>query len=239
MTNRMQILAPLATLFLYAGCASAEGTKPHDMSTAQHEAAASQEESASQGHAAQHAPDASVTVTHCRGVGGGLGGGGCWTSTENPTQQHKSDADEHERLADQHRAAAQALRDAENASCSGIEEADRVTSPFYHREDITSVSKAERSVSEGLGSHPQFVGGRAVFRAVPGMTAEWLQRLVNCHLARAAAVGFSMPEMSYCPLMLKGVSAEVSSTGDGFAIAVTSTDTATATEVWRRMQALK
>jgi hypothetical protein len=89
--------------------------------------------------------------------------------------------------------------------------------------------------------HEQAVagGGRVVFRAVPGMTVEWLQQLVNCHLARAEAVGYSMPEMSYCPLMLKGVSAAVSATADGFAVEVTSDDPSTAAEIWRRVRALK
>lgn len=48
-----------------------------------------------------------------------------------------------------------------------------------------------------------------------------------------------MPEMGYCPLMLKDVTAAVSSTGSGFAITVAAKDSATAAEIWRRMQALK
>ena len=67
-------------------------------------------------------------------------------------------------------------------------------------------------------------GADIVFRAVPGMTPEWLQRIVDCHLARAAAVGHDMPEMSYCALMLKNVTGQVTSTGNGFAVAVTSQD---------------
>jgi hypothetical protein len=234
-----RVTVTLVSLALCGGCASAEGTKPHDMSTAQHEATASQEAASSQQHAMQYAPDANVQVEQCVRPGGAKAGGGCWTSTVNPTEQHKIEAAEHERLAEQHRAAAQSLRDAEATACAGLDEADRATSPFYHREDISEVGKAELTVSEGIGSHQEFAGGRAVFRALPGMTAEWLQRLVNCHLARAAAVGFSMPEMSYCPLMLKGVSATVSSAGAGFAITVTSKDPATAAEIWRRIQALK
>jgi hypothetical protein len=239
MASTKESIVVLVSLALCGGCASAEGTKPHDMSTMQHEASASQEAATSQQHAAQYAPDASAQVEQCVRPGGTKASGGCWTSTVNPTEQHKIDAAEHERLAELHRAAAQSLRDAESTACSGLAEEDRATSPFYHREDISEVGKAELTVSEGIGSHQEFAGGRAVFRALPGMTAEWLQRLVNCHLARAAAVGFSMPEMNYCPLMLKGVSATVSSAGAGFAIAVTSKDPATATEIWRRIQALK
>ena len=50
-------------------------------------------------------------------------------------------------------------------------------------------------------------------------------------------MGFDMPGMTYCPLMLKDVNAKVTSTGTGFAIEVRSNDSATAKEVLRRMQA--
>jgi hypothetical protein len=200
------------------------------MSAAQHETTAGQEEQAAQGHSEQYNPEAKVTTQRCsRAV--------CWSSDINPTEQHKADAAEHHELAEKHRAAAQALRDAENASCAGLDEPDREASPFYHREDIASVSKVEKSVMKGRVQVAQLAGGKAVFRAVQGMTAEWLQRLVNCHTARAAAIGYSMPEMNYCPLVLKGISATVSSTGDGFAIEVTSEDAATAEEILKRMQA--
>lgn len=225
----------LGILLAATSCATSSGTKPHDMSTAEHESAASQEQQAAEMHGAQYSPDAKAQTQSCDPRMRA-----CWTSTSNPTAQHKSDSADHEKLAAEHRAAAQALRDAEASACSGIEEQDRVTTPFYHREDIAQVTPAERQVS-GLGHVNTSVpaGGRAVFRAVPGMTAEWLQRMVSCHIARASAVGHSMPEMNYCPLVLKNVRATVTSTGDGFAIDVTSEDAGTAAEIWRRMQALK
>ena len=83
------------------------------------------------------------------------------------------------------------------------------------------------------------VGSTVVFRALPGMTAEWLQRVVDCHVARSAAAGFDMPEMSFCPLELKDVKATVASTGDGFAVNVSSENPATVAEIQKRAQALK
>ena len=77
-----------------------------------------------------------------------------------------------------------------------------------------------------------------MFRALPGLTVEWLQHEMNCHSARAAAVGFSMPEMAYCPLMLKGAKATVSSAGDGFAVRIESDDPDTAKQILTRAQAL-
>jgi hypothetical protein len=79
-------------------------------------------------------------------------------------------------------------------------------------------------------------GAAIVFRAVPGLTAEWLQRIIDCHLARNAAVGYEMPEMADCPLALPGISAKVVSSGDGFAAQVRSGQDSTAAEIWRRAQ---
>jgi hypothetical protein len=70
------------------------------------------------------------------------------------------------------------------------------------------------------------------------MTAQWLQRVVDCHLARNAALGHDVPEMPNCPLVPKGVSATVTPTSDGFAIAVRAEDSNTINEISRRANAL-
>jgi hypothetical protein len=67
---------------------------------------------------------------------------------------------------------------------------------------------------------------------------QWLQRLVDCHLARNAALGHDVPEMPYCPLVPKGVTASVAPTTTGFAISVRADDTDTANEVLRRARML-
>jgi hypothetical protein len=232
MFNTSVILASAFALAL-VGCA-APGTAPQDMSAAQHEAMAKQEDTAAAEHAAQHDPNAVKKTEHCpRGQSTP-----CWSSTENPTQMHQSDAQSHKEMAAKHRAAAGALAQAEATACSGIDPEDRDVSPFYHREDIVSVSPFDRTVNQGKQTRSVPAGATIKFRAVPMLTAEWLQHEIDCHLARAAAVGFDMPEMSYCPLMLKGVKATVSSAGDGFFVQVTSDDSDTAKEISRRAQAL-
>jgi hypothetical protein len=214
------------------GCAADPGTQPHDMSAAQHEAMAKNEESAATGHAEQHDPNAAKATEVCSGKGG------CWTSTSNPTAQHSDEAKHHHELAAKHRAAAAALTDAEKSACAGLSDDDRDISPFFHREDIQSVSVLTETVKSGKSSTQKEVGATVVFRAVPGMTAEWLQRVVDCHVARAAAVGHDMPEMSYCPLMPKGVKAKVTSAGNGFAVNLSADDAATIAEIKKRAQAL-
>jgi hypothetical protein len=124
-------------------------------------------------------------------------------------------------------------------SCSGIAESDRDISPFDHREDIAGVSPYKVRVPTGPKNATEKLEGAVVaFRAVPGMTAEWFQRIVDCHLTRNATAGFSVPEMPYCPLNVKGVRAKVGSTGNGFAVTVESDDSSAAQEVLRRAQSL-
>ncbi|MFZ5894619.1 MAG: hypothetical protein ACOY0T_26390 [Myxococcota bacterium] len=220
----------LASVFVVA-CAADPGTRPHDMSAASHEAMAKQEEQTADAHSAQYNPAAQGKTESC-------GRGGCWTSTTNPTKEHDADAQRHRELAAKHRAASTALAQAEAQACVGISNDDRDISPFFHRDDIKSVSALVEQVRNGKTVVDKRVGATVVFRAVPGMTAEWLQRVVDCHLARAAAAGHAMPEMDYCPLELNNVTAKVTSVGDGFAVHIRSNDAATVDQVLARATSL-
>jgi hypothetical protein len=73
------------------------------------------------------------------------------------------------------------------------------------------------------------------------MTAEWLQRVVNCHLARNAAVGHeaAAAEMPYCPLTLRGAQASARSVGDGFAVAIRADDNETSKKILERAESLR
>lgn len=224
------IFSAIVSLFAFA-CAADPGTHPQDMSAASHESMAKQEDQAAAAHAAQYDPAAQKDTDVC-------GTGGCWTSTTNPTKEHDADAQRHRELAAKHRAASSALAQAEAQACAGISNDDRDISPFAHREDIKSVSPLVEQIRNGKTVIDKRVGATVVFRAVRGMTAEWLQRVVDCHLARAAAAGYSMPEMDYCPLELKNVTAKVTSAGDGFAVNIRSNDAATVDQIWARAQAL-
>jgi hypothetical protein len=225
----------LASALLFA-CAGEPGTRPHDASSADHEAMARQEDQAADAHsgaAKASGSDQSTAKNAFR-----CGRGGCWTSSANSTEQHRKDAERHRELAAKHRAASAALVSAEQQACEGLSEDDRDMSPFNHREDIRSVSVLEESVQAGKAAVKKTTGATIEFKAVEGMTAEWLQRVVDCHIARAAAMGHNMPEMDYCPLVPKDVKATVASTGNGFAVKVTSDNPATIKEILRRAEAL-
>ena len=217
--NPRTLIATLGVPLL-ACATTTPGSQPHEMSAEQHEAAARQEEQTTAGHAAKYGPNAS------------------WTSVTNPTDVELREAEEHRRRAADHRAASAALRDAETRACIGISSDNRDMSPFERTEDIESVIALNERRSSGKQSYGQMVGATVTFRAVPGMTAEWLQRMIDCHLARNAALGHVVPEMPNCPLVPNGVAATVSSTGRGFAVAIQSNDPATAMEILARAERL-
>jgi len=225
MSKPSSLVLPIAAFLV--GCASS-GTRPHDMSAAEHRSAAEREEQAALEHAALYDPDASGQVRRCSKPHV------CWTSRSNPTRQHAEDAKTHRELAAKHRAASAALVAAESRACAGIEPEERDISPFYHREDIVSVEPVYHEAQR----EARLRGAKVVFREVPGLTPERLQRQVECHLARASAAGHVMPEMSYCPLMLRDVKAEVARTSSGIGVLVSSDDPETSNEILQRAQTL-
>lgn len=227
------LLGCMVVSLLLHGCAGNQGTAPEDMSLAKHQAAAEREERAAAAIEARQDAARRAETGDCDPTQGG-----CWTSRVERSSEYASQVQRHRELAAKHRAASSALARAEAEACQGLSDADRDMSPFAHREDIRSVVPLEEPQRIGRQTLGRTVGARVIFRAVPGMTAEWLQRLVNCHLARAAASGYEMPGMEYCPLMLEGVTATVFSVGDGFAVDIRSDDPQTQEAILQRARAL-
>lgn len=147
-------------------------------------------------------------------------------------------------MAAAHSAAGQALDGAEKRACQGVSQADRDISPFLHRDSITEVRPLTRSSGASddvYGSEravEQPAGATIVLLPAPGVTAERLERIVQCHIARNAALGNNLQEMPLCPLAPKGVTATATSTGNGFAVSISSDDKGTAAEILRRARAL-
>lgn len=135
-----------------------------------------------------------------------------------------------------HRAAAETLRQAEAQACSGMPERERNLGAFFRRGDIESFAPLYEASGRTATA---LKGAILVMRPAPGMTAEWLQRNIECHIARSAALGHSTEQMSKCPFALNGVSVEVRSGGDKFLVYVRGGDPKTADEIWQRTQTLR
>ena len=221
---------------LAVACGGPPGARPNDMSAAAHGGAAEQHESLATTHAGQFDPSAAATSRDCAGK---PGAGPCWTVGKNPTAGHSNEADEHRKMAADHRSASKALRDVETNACAGLAEADRDSSPFEHRDDVLGVEelRAKPPLPKGAVTGP-VEGASVTIRAVPGLTKEYLQRLVTCHSARNATMGHGMPEMAFCPLAVKGATATVDSAGGGFRVDIKGDTPQASDEIARRARAL-
>jgi hypothetical protein len=222
--NRVPLIG-LASLLALA-CSKEPQLQPKDATAAEHEMIAEREEQAA--------------ASHDLAVAQAAGPHASYQESQTVAKENREQANQHRELAARHRAAARELRAAEAQACAGILEEDRDLNPFQHREDITSVSTIEESPPPAMDvpDETRTAGARIVLRARPAMTAEWLQRNVECYMARTSA-GPTTPDMATSPLALDGIQANVVSTGDGFAIDVTAEDRKTVQEIIRRAEALQ
>ena len=232
------------------------------MTAGQHQAAAQSEEEASASHQGQYDPAAKTRPVGPTGPSMGAysacisyENSNCyvrWQSEANPTDKHRKQAEQHKKLAEKHRAASKALLEAEQRFCSGIPEADRDMSPFAHREDVIAVQGLKKldvtyayeggvtviPIEQAEKANPGGLqGARVTFRAVPGMSGEWLQRVVDCHLARNAVIGGA--DMPFCPLAVPHATATVTSTGSGFAVDVTADNSDGVRDIIKRAAVLR
>lgn len=231
----------MISLLVMACATTPVGAQPHDMSADEHDREAEQHDRVAQTHAEQYDARATAVRSACAPPLGTEATAVCWSSVRNPTAEHVRAAEAHRAAAAGHRAASAALREAEASTCAGIAAQDRDMSPFEHVEDIASVKPLIEDVTTDAQEPlvTRTAGAVVTFRAVPGLTAEWLQRIINCHLARNATRGHVVEEMPDCPLVPKGVIVRVSSTGDGFAVSIRADDEATAREILARAERLR
>jgi hypothetical protein len=133
---------------------------------------------------------------------------------------HESAARTDPAEAQQHLQAARELREEERAACYGVPEADVVRDPLSHPDRITGVA-----VVRDRGEFPKAplkpVGVAIELRAEPGMTEQYLGRVIACHVAHVAVAGMD-PQPS--PLSVAHAHVSVSSTPVGFRVTVTSPD---------------
>ncbi len=193
------------------------------MSVAEHDRAARENERLAAVHEREYDEDAWNAAGSCNDL--------CISTWSNPTAEHAELARRYRAQAAKHRAAAQALRNAEQAACQGIAERDRDTSPLLHADDLLGFEKDSSSEPGGP------VAFRIHFRAIEGVDAARMQRRLDCRLARSASRGFEVPEMPYCPLVLQGVSAVAYAEGAGLDVVLT-VDAAIEFDVERRLQKL-
>lgn len=122
-------------------------------------------------------------------------------------------------------------------ACYGVPASQWDGSPLLAAQTLRGVQeiKPETPVSEAETVVPR-AGARLLLRATPGMTAEWMQRIAECHMAQVAA---APPwTLTSSPLDVKGAMVAVQSSGDGFTVDITSPDVKVARDILNRAKAL-
>jgi hypothetical protein len=153
-----------------------------------------------------------------------------WSYAMAPTMEHTLEAKRLREHAAQHRQLAKGLIEAEKHACSGLQQEDIDTGPFFHSHEITKVTAVEEQGA--------LRGARIRFAAVPGLGAPWMQRAVECAMARAAVLGYPQDYLRESPIMLENVSATVRQDGANVEVTIRSDDPTTAVKILGRAEGL-
>jgi hypothetical protein len=129
-------------------------------------------------------------------------------------------AEDHGATAAEHLDAARRLRDVERSACVEVPDRDRDEGLSAMRNRIVAIEEVREKVY--AKAPPQLVGVRIDVRATPGVTEQWLGRIIGCHVAHYAVVGAT--EAPPSPILVPGAQIQVSSSSDRFRISVTSKD---------------
>jgi hypothetical protein len=92
---------------------------------------------------------------------------------------------------------------------------------------LRSVSSYNTDVNQGYTSYRQFRGAEIIVPAQPGLTGEWLQRVLSHEVATGA-----------CDFGVRSTTVDVMSAGDGFVVRLSGPDDRAAGEILRRAQLL-
>jgi hypothetical protein len=158
-----------------------------------------------------------------------LGRSPCWTEADDE-ERHRELAADLRADAAVHRARARELAQAELDACVGMPTDELDHTPFFHRGDVAAVA--------ALVENGHVRGARIRFRAVPGLTVDWLREAIACHQARAAALGWPERHFPYDPTMVPGTAVTVEERGASILVVVRADDDLAAQVAYGRAEDL-
>ncbi len=234
MSNNLDRRVPPLLCIALSACGAA-GTSPHEMGADAHlSAAAVHERAAAEEERPRRA--ASLDWRRCIRQGRGLF---CSSMLRDSRAERERETERHRAFAALHRAASQALRDAESSACQGLSGDDLDIPLLARSHDIESVEPIYRSPSSQRMTADDLLGASLTLGAAAGLTLERLQRLLDCEVARNAALGHDNPGVQFDPLAVEGATAIASSSRDRLSVGITAPDTDAAWEILERARALR
>lgn len=121
-------------------------------------------------------------------------------------------------------------------ACRTVPEAETHLAVLISPADVMWVDELKDGVRLTDGRKAAGPGARIVISARPYTTAEWLQRVIDCHFARNAARG-GAPFTSKSPLDVAGVAVHVTSQPGYLILDVTSREAGAGPEILARARA--
>jgi hypothetical protein len=140
----------------------------------------------------------------------------CWDAGEEQTEHTRFLAAREQRLADGERRTATRLVEAEQSACRGLSERELEHSPFAHRREISAV--IPHHVTGTLR------GVRIVWKPVPGLTADWMRRALDCHRARFERLGEPAIYFPDDPTLVAHATATVEQHGSHIEVVIDAAD---------------
>jgi hypothetical protein len=232
---------------LLAGCIGSKPATTPPMTALEHESEARRAEQLAAQHERRRDPDL-YSIQRCGAVGSpalqgpisapqaGFNASGMATPPSDPCgswfdekRDHELEAERQRLIAAQHRAAAARLRSGEAQACNNLSSEDRTARPYQTSDDLLAVRELPDYGRTGKASS-QRGGARVLLREQPGMTADRLERVLQCDAARAMVEGGA----EHTPWAVPGAQSTVVETNLGLLVEVTANDRKTAEEIARR-----
>ena len=121
----------------------------------------------------------------------------------------------------------------ERSACEGVPEDESRAGLFKYQ---SAVERVDPLFADSNGKvPPNIAGARIYLHAVPGLTPEWLGRVLECHLSHPVPC----PSNEACPLEVGPMRLDVRSTGNGYVVNAQAKGPESAAEVLRRARKLR
>jgi hypothetical protein len=234
---------------LLVGCITSKAAKEPSMTALEHEDAARRAEQRAVQEERRRDPDI-YSVQRCGNMGSpalqgpasapqaGFNASGMATPpTGDPCgswfdekRDHEIEAERQRLIAAQHRSAAAKLRGGQAQACNNLPDEERMARPLdAPRDNLLAVRELPDYSRTGKASG-QRGGATVLLRDQPGLSAEQLERVLQCDAARAMVEGGA----EHTPWAVPGAKASVVQTNLGMLVEVTANDRKTAEEIARR-----
>jgi hypothetical protein len=125
---------------------------------------------------------------------------------------------------------------AEPAVCDAVPEAETHLAVLFSPQNVLSVEALDGE-RQGDPTVPPGVGARIVVASRAFVTADWLQHVIDCHLAARAAAG-PKAHATQLPMDVEGAQAHVTRSRGSLTVDVTGRDARGAREILSRARAI-